>query len=50
LPRNPDERVLLARACFRLAASTIEGQILLHLESAAAEVLAAALDNAAVAR
>jgi chemotaxis protein CheC len=50
LPRNPEERVLLATACFRLAASTIEGQILLHLESAAAVVLAAALDNAAVAR
>jgi chemotaxis protein CheC len=50
LPEDPEERVLLARACFRLAESTIEGQILLHLDAASTEALALALDAVAATR
>jgi chemotaxis protein CheC len=43
--QNPADPILVARACFELAESTIEGQILLHLDGASTEALTAALSS-----
>ncbi len=39
-----DSRAVLARTCFEMAGSTIEGQILLHLDRASTEALVSAID------